>query len=329
MKRGRRILTLMGITLQTGADHHYVPRFYLNGFTDKKGVLWAYEKGAAAPRASKPKEEGSREDYYVFTELGEKDDSTEQMLGTLENIVAPIFHHLRRREHKLSPQEVGHLFAFMGVMFVRVPAYREYRDIMTGMEVTLYAQEMMKTPGVFEKFVRYYEAKTGKPLADPEKVRQAVISGEFVYKQQSKVMNLAFIFRDAQEIGKALIREYGYDLYFAPSGSYYVTSDNPIVTIGPDGDGKTMVGLGFSWPHTQVIFPINKRVCAILSRDGRERKIDATPQKFGEINRLLMFTAQKYLYAAENSVGLGQEFEQQGCRLKYGENALIPFDFKA
>jgi hypothetical protein len=40
-----------------------------------------------------------------------------------------------------------------------------------------------------------------------------------------------------------------------------------------------------------------------------------------------MFTAQKYLYASENSEGLRQEFEQQGCGLKYGANALIPFDF--
>jgi hypothetical protein len=45
-----------------------------------------------------------------------------------------------------------------------------------------------------------------------------------------------------------LVREYGYDLYYAPSGSCYVTSDNPIVTIGPEG-GKARVGLGFSWPQ--------------------------------------------------------------------------------
>ena len=319
----------MGKTPQSTADHHYVPKFYLNGFSDRKGQLWVYEKSVVAPRASTPKREGNRADYYVFTELGEKDDSAELMLGTIENMVAPIFRSLRRREHVLSPSEVGHLFAFIGVMFVRVPAYREYWDEMTGMEITIHAQEMIKKSGVFEKFLRYYEAKTGRPLADPEGVRQAVLRGEFVVEQRSKVMNLAFIFRDAQKIGKELVHEYGYDLYYAPSGSFYVTSDNPVVTIGHEGGDKATVGLGFSWPHTQVVFPLNKRVCAILSRHGRERKVDATPQKLAEINRLLMFASQKYLYAAENSEDIGKEFEQNGCGLRYGENALVPFDFKA
>lgn len=225
----------MGKTQKAGEDHHYVPRFYLNGFRDKNGVLWVYEKGAVGPQASTPKKEGSREDYYIFTELGERDDSTEHMLGTIENMVAPIFHGLRRREYKMSPQDVGYLFAFIGVMFVRVPAYREYRDKMAGMAITLHAQEMMKKPGVFEKFLRYYEAKTGKPVANPEEVQQAVIRGDFTYEQRSAVMNLAFVFRDAQEIGKVLIAEYRHDLYYAPLGSFYVTSDNPIVTVGDEG----------------------------------------------------------------------------------------------
>ena len=43
---------------------------------------------------------------------------------------------------------------------------------------------------------------------------------------------------------------------------------------------------------------------------------------------MLMFTAQKYLYAAEISAALRQEFEQQGAGLKYGENALIPIASK-
>jgi hypothetical protein len=36
---------------------HYVPKFYLKGFTGANRVLWVYEK-FKAPRASKPKDEG-------------------------------------------------------------------------------------------------------------------------------------------------------------------------------------------------------------------------------------------------------------------------------
>jgi hypothetical protein len=37
---------------------HYIPNFYLNGFTDRSRVLWVYEKFKPL-RASKPKNEAT------------------------------------------------------------------------------------------------------------------------------------------------------------------------------------------------------------------------------------------------------------------------------
>ena len=67
------------------ADHHYVPKFYLKGFMDRQQVLWVYEKGQNAPRASNPKQEGHRENYYTFTDRDTPDDSTEKMLSKAES----------------------------------------------------------------------------------------------------------------------------------------------------------------------------------------------------------------------------------------------------
>jgi hypothetical protein len=66
-----------------------VPKFYLKGFMDRQQVLWVYEKGQNAPRASTPKKEGHRENYYTFTDRGTPDDSTEKMLSKAESMVAP------------------------------------------------------------------------------------------------------------------------------------------------------------------------------------------------------------------------------------------------
>lgn len=45
------------------AEHHYVPKFYLKGFTGRNGVLSVHERHKP-PRASKPKDEANRENYY-------------------------------------------------------------------------------------------------------------------------------------------------------------------------------------------------------------------------------------------------------------------------
>ncbi len=44
---------------------HYVPKFYLKGFTDKAGALWVYERHKSL-RESKPKHEANRPDYYTI-----------------------------------------------------------------------------------------------------------------------------------------------------------------------------------------------------------------------------------------------------------------------
>ena len=53
---------------------HYIPTFYLKGFTDRNRVLWVYEK-FKPPRASKAKDEAHRPDYYTHSEQGERDET--------------------------------------------------------------------------------------------------------------------------------------------------------------------------------------------------------------------------------------------------------------
>ena len=62
---------------------HYIPRFYLKGFTDPKGKLWVYEKFQPM-RESKPKFEAHRPDYYSHSESGDRDETAEDMLKVVE-----------------------------------------------------------------------------------------------------------------------------------------------------------------------------------------------------------------------------------------------------
>jgi hypothetical protein len=59
---------------------HYIPKFYLKGFTDKQGALWVCERFKPM-RKSKPKEEAHRPDYYTHADLGERDEKAESILG--------------------------------------------------------------------------------------------------------------------------------------------------------------------------------------------------------------------------------------------------------
>src|ERR1700732_4798211 len=110
------------------ADHHFVPKFYLKGFTGSSKKLWVYEKGCNAPRESTPKHEGHLENYYTFTDRGYPDDQAEKMLAKVESAIAPIIRKLANPLFVMDENQRSELYTFVALTYVRVPAYREFID---------------------------------------------------------------------------------------------------------------------------------------------------------------------------------------------------------
>lgn len=138
-------------------------------------------------------------------------------------------------------------------------------------------------------------------------------------------------FRSGLDIAQILEREYRHDIYYAPQGSTFMTCDNPIVTLSPDRDGKAWVGMGFGHAKTQVLFPLNKHAHLLLSRGGTGQKIVASTVKHKQINDMLMGVAQKYAFAPLGQRRLSRIFNDRGCKIIYGQNALVstPVSFAA
>ena len=59
--------------------HHFVPAFYLRGFTDPSSdnMIWVYNKGSNNPFCEKPENIGLEKHYHTFENLdGSKDTNT-------------------------------------------------------------------------------------------------------------------------------------------------------------------------------------------------------------------------------------------------------------
>jgi len=129
-----------------------------------------------------------------------------------------------------------------------------------------FMQDQAKDKKIFDDLIKGYEEKAGKPMKDPEKLREVIIGNGYSIEQKSAACNLLLTFKSGLEIAAILETEFQHDLIYAPTGSLFVTCDNPIMTVGPDGSRLANVGLGCGSPNTEVIFPLNKRVCLVLSR---------------------------------------------------------------
>jgi hypothetical protein len=198
------------------ADHHYVPKFYLKGFTDQKKSLWVYEYGRNAPRESDPKHEGHRPNYYTFADRGQPDDSAEKLLSRIESIVAPTIRKLANPQFKPTAQQVSELYTFVSIMYVRVPAWREFVNSSVSKLMKDHAQEQARDRSGFFKLLDQYEEKTGKTIPDREKLWEFAISDNYTVTQRSDGFNLLLTFQTGLEIAGVFDREYKHDIYYAP-----------------------------------------------------------------------------------------------------------------
>lgn len=306
--------------------HHYVPQFYLKGFTEKK-VLWVYEQGKP-PRDSKPKYEAHRENYYTHNDRGTPDSTIEKMLSKVESVAAPIFVKLANRQFQMTRQQRDELFTFVALTFVRVPAYRSYIDRALSAMMKKHTLKRAQDREAFYADCKKVEAESGRPFGDYEELRQWALKGEYDIDQKSAGYNMATAFQSSATIMDILIREYSYDLWYATDPLFFMTCDNPVFTFAPDGDGRrATAGVGFGWANTEVLFPLNKRACIILRRSGRERKFDARERRVEQINNFMMNTAQQYLYAPRGYRRISRLFDERGCKIKYGGNAFVTPEF--
>lgn len=307
--------------LDESKAQHYIPEFYLKGFTDKRKVLWVCERFKPI-RESKPKEEANRPDYYSHSENGERDETFEDVLAKVESQAAPIVRKMANPQYSLTLENASHLILFIGFTFARVPAWRELLDKVAAKIAKDSQLELARDKDKYYESLKIFEKATGTVLKmGYEELRQFTLKGEFEIEQKSAGFNLHAMFNSAISIVNQL-KMYGYESLYAPKGKFFVSSDSPVFTVHPDGDGTATVGMGFGWPDTEVFFPLNKRTCFRMVRGIQAQAKVLKPERVDQINNLTMATATRYLYSCEGYRRIGRLFDERGCKIRFGRDAF-------
>ncbi|MGB9465856.1 MAG: DUF4238 domain-containing protein, partial [Candidatus Acidiferrum sp.] len=300
---------------------HYIPKFYLKGFTDKEGALWVYEKFKSM-RKSKPKHEAHRPDYYTHSELGKRDETAEDLLKVIESKAAPIVCKLANPQYELTPTTVRHLLMFVGFMFVRVPNWREHMDGIAVQVARNIQLGLASDRARFHKSCAEFEKDTGETIGDYEEMRQYVLKGDFKIEQKSTAFNICAMFMSGLDLIEQL-QTFGYQVLYAPNGKSFWTSDSPVFTLIPDRNGQATVGMGFGWRGVEAYFPLNKRACLMLRRGIQPSSAVVESGHLEQINRLTMATATRYLYSPEGYRRIARLFDEGGSRVRPGKESFL------
>ena len=282
--------------------HHYIPVFYLKGFTRKDNCLYAYNKNDGPVLESSPEGIAYENHYFSFmTPEGERDSETvENNIMSLECDFAKILEIIHNGD-VLSVNDRMVFSLFVASMMVRVPNMRENIRKSTGEMIKHVSTFMSAHKENFERMMERYEKDTGKEIGmDVEELRQWMNNPEnyevTVDKQYATAMALSMLENFAR-----VFFQMKWAFLSATNNYKFVTGDKPLKYIDPTHNPHSFYGVGLANKNIEVSLPLSKELCAFGSWKHREGYIQANNQHVKHLNRMTVTAAVKFVFADAKS----------------------------
>jgi hypothetical protein len=282
--------------------HHYIPVFYLNGFANKDGCLYVYDKNDKSVFESSPEGVAYENHYFSFmTPEGEKDSETvENNIMLLEGEFARIIKKIHNHENLTVDDHM--VFAlFVASMMVRVPNMRDNIQKSTG-EMTKHISVFMASHKEnFERIMQKYEADTGKQIGmNVEELRQWMKNPDnynvTVDKQYSTATALSLL----EDFARVFF-QMKWAFLTATDDYKYMAGDNPLRYIDPTHNPHSFYGVGLANKNIEVSLPLSKEICAFGSWKHKEGYLQANNQHVKHLNRMTVIASVKFVFADKKS----------------------------
>lgn len=284
---------------------HYVPRFYLEGFSGAAGKVWVYDKKLGKVYCRSADQIGGEKSFYDVPKLEQEfgeEQFVEKFFQPFESVAASI---LRRWLEKLEAgayfriyKEERELFSlFLATQIMRTPYHRQFVMQMGA------AIEKLRLTAYLER--SYPEAATENLKISWDKAREPYLHAEQIV--------------DDETIGHvaSILDNHIWTVFPNPTGRPLYTSDNPIIKK-PHKRGGWRSYAGYASEGIEINFPLSPRFAlSIVERtfwkefakfDG---KLSPTPLKDENIdhyNSIRVDNATRFIFCPENDFALAQKF---------------------
>jgi hypothetical protein len=255
--------------------HHYVPKFYLAGFTDNQiadGDLHIVDTSRLKTWVAKPKEAAHQRDFHEV-EIGPETDpmAVEKILGQCEGKWSTVLRNVLEKLSLPNDDTFGDLMMFVAFMAVRVPRIRE--------TISNFLDEVRRK----EEFARKWLEQQG---------HQVESATENDFDKFDQTWHVRQMIRMAIKLGPWLsLRQW--NLWIAEDQAPdLICSDSPVVPIwaipisGPYSPG-------FGTPNTVVSMPLSRRVAMVSMLE-----VNVGPRTLGR-NEVAQLNSTTGMYARQ------------------------------
>jgi hypothetical protein len=286
--------------------NHYLPQFYLRGFLAQNApkIFCVYDKKENAFRPQTPINTGIERHLYNLEQPdGTVDDTLEtQVFAPIESVSKPVIDRLLEANARLVPDDIETLAWFLAFMATRVPRSIRAAQEMGEALVLHHALDLAKQPDRIKEILAALKQQ-GKldsdiTVAEAQEFLKSTDKNFKVSMNEKFAMGMSLLM--TQDVFLQLL-EMNWCLCRAPSGSYFICSDMPLVSFVLDNDGRAMFGGGLSLPSVQVTFPISPEKCLYLDRKQSQRYRAASKAFVREINRRTAWAAERFIISTNKT----------------------------
>ncbi len=307
---------------------HTIPRAYLERFAtprrNKPGRIWVYEKGKEAVQRS-TRSQGYEKGYFEFVHLdGRKDESMEPALGRIEDDCLDALVSARSALCDLSLVNVR-LATYMAMLFRRATVSRKanarrWSDIAEPYARLASNQEYVRDiADYWSKHLRHEFTRE-----DIEKMirDQSTRLADKTFTKNNFIRDLMMFIA----IGKREMLKKFWQVWHAPNGIEFVTSDNPVVTFVRAGAQQEVwvPGFGFGYNGVVVGFPLAPDACLVMF--GKPQPTDrknVDPSTVIRMNGVVISCCDRFVYSRARSDEVSETVNQTAATSVPGVNAFM------
>jgi hypothetical protein len=267
--------------------HHYLPQFYLRGFSVNGRSVYQMEKEGSRAFLCSIGDAAAVRDYHLIDDAEVPDvHQVEKALGEMESRIAPALSEIHAMGLR-SANSRALLIQFISLMRWRVPAAKGY--------FSGHLASMVKESGKLLE-------RQGK-LPPPPKGYEEILKMENIQVEISNAEPLRRMFRLATDPAMLnLLNAMRLSLLRAPFGAAFLTSDQPVALYFPDPELPRGQGIGIADPRVEISFPLSSRLLARLdwSRERAEDR-EVGSEVVDEFNRRTVVMASRLVFSAQES----------------------------
>lgn len=283
--------------------NHYIPKFYQNLFIEKGDgeYIWVYDKDGNAPRPQRSINTGVEVDLYIVPgDNGVPSDFLEQeVFQKLDGgSIGPIFKRWLQPHHRPEQSEIRDVALFLAYMHIRVPRNLDFINQLGVAALKMGLRALANNPSDLERQWRVFKESSGDPSIHQLDDMKAILEkpDEYIKVSMNPKYALAFSIKMTELFHETFV-DLEWSLCDAPSGSFFITCDSPVVSFAPLPGGQAQFGGNLVSPALEVSFPVNPEVCVFMSRTKHQERWRAGKVFVHEINRRTAHMAERFIYS--------------------------------